>query len=86
MERKEIQELTIKAIEKHIAESGPEDIYVETPLHGHRNSWTFAEALEAAKNDTELPDSCGINPVSDMELFIKYCDERGREWKELFGI
>ena len=76
MTRKEVQEITVKAIEKEIEKNGPETIYAETPLHGHRNRWTFAEALEAAKNDTELPDSCGINPVSDMEVFINYCGER----------
>ncbi len=82
MTRKEIQEITIRAIEKHIAEHGPDDIYVETPLHGHRNRWTFQEALDAAKADTELPDSCGINPVSDIEAFINYCDERGMDWRD----
>ena len=82
MTRKEIQEITIRALEKQIEAHGSDYIYVESPLHGGRTNWTLGEALEAARKDTELEDSFGINPVSDIEAFINYCDERGMDWRD----
>ena len=84
MERKEIQKLTVDMLKKQIAKDGPDRTYIESPNAKGRCRWTLAEALEAAEKDEDLPESNGINPVSDMATFIGYCNERGRDWKDIF--
>lgn len=84
MNRKEVQKLTVDSLKREISKHGPDHTYVESPLHGGRSRWTLGEALAAAEKDEELPESYGINPVTDVEVFIGYCGERGIDWKEIF--
>ncbi len=82
MERTEIQKLTIELLKKEIEKNGPDSTFIEAPLKCNRTPrWTLAEALTAAERDECLPE-CDINPVSDFEAFIKYCDERGTDWRD----
>lgn len=82
MTRQEIQEITVKSLKKEIEKHGPDHTFLETPKFGGRCRWTLAEALAAAEGDTDLEYSDGVNPVTDVEHFIDYCNERGMDWRE----
>jgi hypothetical protein len=84
MTRKEFQEITVKVLKSQIEKCGADRTYIESPNAKGRCRWTLAEALVAAEKDEDLPESNGINPVTDMVTFIGYCNERGRDWKDIF--
>ena len=85
MDRREIQQITVQFLEKEIEKFGSGHVFIETPKFGGRCRWTLGEALAAAKSDSDLEDSDGINPVDDVETFVKYCEERGQDWRDYFS-
>lgn len=57
MTREQAQKIAIYEIQELIVKNGEDDIFCASPVHGHKQTWTNAEALTAATNDTCLEDS-----------------------------
>lgn len=57
MTREQAQKIAIYEVQELIMKKGEDDIFCASPVHGHKQTWTNAEALTAATNDTCLEDS-----------------------------
>lgn len=91
MTREQARKIAIYEIQELIMKQGEDDIFCASPVHGHKQTWTNAEALTAATNDTCLVDS-SMNPIDSILKFENYLNDHKRsqldnpKYKELLNI
>lgn len=85
MTRKEIQDITIRSLKREIEKNGPDATFLEIPKLSGCCRWSLADALTAAESD-ECLEGSESNPVTDMEHFLAYLEERGESWTEVLDL